>query len=351
MCYDYYGDDMKNNSSLFKEVKSEDDILNLNHEVKYINIDITLIDLPLLKALKMLKGYYISDNILSKKGYIYMDDKYLEESINTLLDIINNIPSDLSILQEAKYLYITLGKIINININTSPEKNENIPINTIWMHNNPFSALALKEANNESLCKLYLLLCSIRKIPCEIITDENNYQYNQIIIEGEAIKVDLYKDLPFINAKFRTRHFGKYNNTPDIDKTIRYISEEYTDDKIKKELEKGDTTIEKILQITSQILNIGTINPSYIKTIYESLFLKFDLMDNIIINNLYYNTKTGKKHFILISTEDKHYSYNYKTKSFDTLDDNILLEALNKGSIGLYLNEEEIPLIHAKSLA
>ena len=74
-------------------------------------------------------------------------------------------------------------------------------------------------------------------------------------------------------------------------------------------------------------------------------------MDNIIINNLYYNTKTGKKHFILISTEDKHYSYNYKTKSFDTLDDNILLEALNKGSIGLYLNEEEIPLIHAKSLA
>ena len=55
-------------------------------------------------------------------------------------------------------------------------------------------------------------------------------------------------------------------------------------------------------------------------------------------NNLFLNTK-DKNHFIIISYEDEHYSYNYKKKAFVKVTNLDLIDNLNNGRIGLYSDE------------
>ena len=62
------------------------------------------------------------------------------------------------------------------------------------------------------------------------------------------------------------------------------------------------------------------------------------------INNLYLNDE-HKNHFIIISYNDKHYSYNYKQKNFVIVKDEDIIDNLNLGKIGLY-KDEFIPNIN-----
>ena len=58
----------------------------------------------------------------------------------------------------------------------------------------------------------------------------------------------------------------------------------------------------------------------------------------ILINNLFLQD-AGKYHFIMISYNNEHYSYNYKKKSFVKVNDIDILDNIKTGKIGLYSNE------------
>ena len=68
------------------------------------------------------------------------------------------------------------------------------------------------------------------------------------------------------------------------------------------------------------------------------IFNKYCPKYQIKINNLFLNTK-DKNHFIIISYEEEHYSYNYKKKAFVKVTNLDLIDNINNGRIGLYTDE------------
>ena len=137
-------------------------------------------------------------------------------------------------------------------------------------------------------------------------------------------------------------HFTPYNSDLDLDKKVKYIKNKYTNTIIDKSLKNIDYTkencIEDILYKTQNILNIEFIKPVELSIIYEYIFNKYCPNYSIKINNLFLNN-SSKHHFIMISYNNEHYSYNYKKKTFVKVNDLDLIDNIQNGKIGLYLDE------------
>ena len=116
----------------------------------------------------------------------------------------------------------------------------------------------------------------------------------------------------------------------------------YTDAEIDKSLKNIDYTkedcVEDILYKTQNIIDIDSIKPVELSIIYEDIFSKYCPNYDVKINNLFLNSD-DKFHFIMISYNNEHYSYNYKKKSFVKVNDIDILNNIQTGKIGLYLNE------------
>ncbi len=100
----------------------------------------------------------------------------------------------------------------------------------------------------------------------------------------------------------------------------------------------NEDCVEEILSKTQNIIDIDNIKPVELSIIYEDIFNKYCPNYNIKINNLYLHDDS-KYHFIMISYNNEHYSYNYKKKSFVKVNDLDLIDNITSGKIGLYLNE------------
>ena len=139
-----------------------------------------------------------------------------------------------------------------------------------------------------------------------------------------------------------TKYFAPYNDDLELDKKIKYIKNKYNDSLIDKSLKNIDYTkencVEDILYKTQDIINVDNLKPVELSIIYEYLFSKYCPNYNIKINNLFLNSD-NKFHFIMISYNNEHYSYNYKKKSFVKVTDLDLIDNITSGKIGLYLNE------------
>ena len=141
-----------NRENVILTIKNMEDVKKLNEDnVKYINLDIKNINADVINYLKNNgQNYLYSDLIDNKSGYIYVDYNtffHAEERIN---NIISKIPVDLNQIEKAKYLYISLGKLLSYDINVIPEKNDGFSfanINTIcfiqWCINGICSLLTL----------------------------------------------------------------------------------------------------------------------------------------------------------------------------------------------------------------
>jgi len=140
----------------------------------------------------------------------------------------------------------------------------------------------------------------------------------------------------------KTKYFNPYNDDLDLDKKINYINNKYTDLLIDKSLKNIDYTnescVKDILNKTQNIFDIDSIKPVELSIIYEYIFDKYCPNYNIKINNLFLNSNE-KNHFIMISYNNEHYSYNYKKKSFVKVNDNDLIDNITTGKIGIYLDE------------
>ena len=333
---------MKNKSSLTIQISNITDIDKIDKNTKYINLDIANVSHDVISYfLEHGEEYFYSDKIGDTLGYTYAsyDDFVKAEEIIDL--IYAKMPANLTKLEMARYLYVNLGKTITFDINSDYEKNPLHNLNLMSKVNNLWSSLAIGRVNDKSASKIYYYLCHRLSIECDIIKHDNEY-LNKLVINNQVLIVNLFKDIPYIKIGMKTKYFSTYNDDSIMDKKIKYIRSGYKDYYIDKEVKDIDYTkeecIKEVLVKTEKLVDIDYINPTELSVIYNDIFLKYCPNYNIKINNLFLN-KNGKLHFIMISCEDNHYSYNYRKKTFINIDKDDILDNLKMEKIGLYIGE------------
>ncbi|MBQ2872449.1 MAG: hypothetical protein IJE89_00400 [Bacilli bacterium] len=335
---------MKNTRSLVVSISSVKDIDKIKENTKYINIDITNPDHDVIDYfLKNGENYLYSEIVEETKGYIYVSHQEFFEAESIISSIYANMPNNLNKLEMSRYLYTQVAKYVFFDINIIPEKNETYSFSLTSKINNLWSSLSSGRITSTSIAKLYYYLCRRLDINITILSDsESKESYNKLTIDNLILNVNLFKDIPYIQTGMETKCFTPYNNDLELDKKIKYTKNKYTDSGIDLALKNIDYTkencIEDILSKTEKLIKIDNIKSVELSIIYRYIFSKYCPNYNIKINNLYLNNKE-KSHFIMLSYNNMHYSYNYKKKSFIKVDDNDILENIKIGKIGLYLNE------------
>lgn len=343
---------MKNKSSLIVSISSMDDLNKITKETKYINLDITNPNYDVIAYfIKHGMSYMYSDLIDEVPGYNYVSYDDFIKAENIIDAIYANIPNDLNTLEIAKYLYVSIVKYVSLDINMDQDKNElyNLPLYSTV--NNLWGSLSLGCVSDVSVSKIYYYLCRRLEIDISIIISENEKRaFTKLVINNQVLLTDLYEDIPFIECNMKTRFFATYNDDILLDKKIKYIKNKYNDYSVDKVLKDIDYTKEdciySILNKTERIINVDMIKPVELGIIYKYIFDKYCPNYNVKINNLFLNDD-NKLHFIMISYNDDHYSYNYKKKIFVKISDEDLLNSISIGKIGLY-NDEYIPNISNK---
>ena len=343
---------MKGKSPVIFSVSSMEDIekLKLLDSVKYINIDITNPDLEVIQYfIDNGDCYSYSDMIDGVNGYIYVSYDIFKKSQLFILDIINDVSSNYSMLDIARYLYIKIGKDIGYDINVIPDKNETFNLSMISTINNIWGCVYNKKGTNVSLCKLYLFLCRLVGVDCSIVTvNKIGYLKNKIVTDKSNIIVDITQDIPYIQGGFKTKYFVGYNDDIKMDKRIGYIENNYSDvilESVFKNIDydSNDFFLD-ILVRTQDIVNASLVKPIELGIIYDIIFSKYCPNYDISINNLFINDAHDKEHFILISCDNRFYGYNYNRKSFVEISYDDIRKNIDNNKIGIYLNEE-VPLI------
>ena len=331
---------MNNSSGLVVSVFNISDLEKITKKTKYINIDITNPnDTIIAYFINNGTDYLYTDIHDNNPGYIYVsyDSFYMAENI--INNIYKHIPKDLTKVELAKYLYISLAKYTYFDINTDTAKNELYNLSLITNTNNIWGSLSSGRVNHQVASKLYYYLCRRLDIDASINLEDNTVN---LTIDNQSIVADIFSDIPYIGANMKTRYFNPYNNDADIDKSIGYLKNHYSDYYLDKALKNIDYTdyecVWKILKATEKIIPIDNIHPAELNIIYKYIFDNYCPNYDIKINNLYLNDH-HKLHFILFSYNNIHYSYNYKQKTFVIVNDNDLLADLDIGKIGIYQNE------------
>ena len=335
---------MKNKDSLILSISTKEDINKITDNTKYINIDITNPNHEVITYFKKNgHNYKYADKTNDILGYNYVDYNTFIKA-ETIIDLIfASMPNDLTKIEISKYLYISAAKYLSYNINIDESKNEIYNLTLMNEANNLWGSLSTGNVTDITASKIYYYLCRRLDIETNIEIDESTKEsLTKLIIDNQVLITDLYEDIPFIWANMQTRYFATYNDDANLDKRIKYLKNKYTDYYLDKALKNIDYTNEEcvwlILNKTKDILNIETIKPSCLSTIYKYIFNKYCKNYNIKINNLFLNSNF-KKHFILISYNNIHYSYNYKKKEFSIVNNTDIIENINEGKIGLYYGE------------
>ena len=338
---------MKNDSSLIVSISGNKDIDNITKDTKYINLDITNPNYDVISYfIKNGENYLYTDMINNISGYNYVTYDEFVNAENIINMIYAKMPNNLHKLEIAKYLYIMISKTVSYDINLDNTKNDQFNLSFISNINNLWGSLSKGIVNQNSIVKIYYYMCRRLDIDANIIINES-IPVIKLKINNQILLLDIFKDIPYIQANMRTRYFATYNDDIKLDKSIKYCKTHYNDDIIDKSLKNIDYMKEnclwQVLNKTQKVINIDLIKPLELSIIYKDIFDKYCPNYHIKINNLFLYDKY-KKHFIMISDSINHYSYNYKQKTFIKVDEKDILDNINIGKIGLY-NDEDIPNI------
>ena len=335
---------MKGNKSLVVYINKLSDINKISDDTKYININITDYDYDIITYfLKNGQNYLYSEIIDNIPGYIYVNYEEFIKAESTIDMIYANMPENLTKLEQARYIYISIGKLVSFDLNFSMSKTEFYNINLINNATNIWGSLSAGRVNDISASKIYYYLCRRLDIDATFVIDKyTNDSLNKLIIDNQVLYVDIYKDIPYIQSQMQTIAFSTYNDDLDIDRKAKYIKKQYNNYYLDKNLRNinfdSDDCIKEILLKTEKIFNIEGIKPMELSIIYEHIFLKYCPNYDVKINNFYLNNK-NKNHFIMISHNNLHYSYNYKEKQFIKINELEIINNLKNGKICLYKNE------------
>lgn len=335
---------MKKISSLKVSVSNMKDISKITKDTKYINIDITNCDYEVIKyLLEHGKNYLYTSAISNINGYIYVSYEEFLKAENLISIIYKDMPKNLTELEIARYLYTSIAKYISSDINMDETKNEICNMLLVSNSNNLWGSLSSGKANKISASKIYYYLCRRIDIETNIILKEDTKEIiNELYIDNQVITTNLFKDLPYLEANMKTKFFTPYNDDYEMDKKIHYIKNKYNDDYLDKALKHIDYMKEdcvyEILNKVEKILPVSSIKPTSLSIIFSNIFHEYCPNYNIKINNLFLQNKE-RKHFIMISYNEDHYSYNYKFKGFVKINNKEIIRNLKIGKIGIYLDE------------
>ena len=341
---------MKNKHSLIVSISNINDLDKITKDTKYINLNITNPDNEVIEYfVKHGLPYMYSDLIMSTSGYNYVGYEEFVKAENIIDAIYEAMPKNLNELEIAKYLYVTICRYVSLDINTDQNKTETYNLSLISTVNNLWGSLSIGTITDASITKIYYYLCRRLGIDIDIVINEDNKRIMaKLLIDNKVLVVDLYGDIPYIKCNMKTRHFATYNDDINLDKKIGYLNNNYNDynlDRVLKNIDyMEENCVFKILNKTMKIININEIKPIELGIIYQYIFNKYCPNYNIKINNLFLNSE-HKLHFIMISYNDSHYSYNYKQNTFIKVDDEDIIDNISIGKIGLYYNED-IPNIN-----
>lgn len=335
-----------NSDNFIVSINSIKDINKINKNTKYINISINNVDIDVIDYF-LLHGqkFSYSDIIDDKNGFLYADYSMFNGGETIINGIIDSMPCNLNDIEKIRYIYINLGKILSIDINVSSDKNETISYGNISTVNNLWSAIIKGKATDISVSKLFMYICCRLGIKCELISSSiKGSVANKVYLDDSFLVVDLYNDIYNIQGGFVTKFFDKYNNDKNMDKKISYIKDDYSDyylDRLFKNINYSDEDIVyRILSLSSGVINIDKIGTMELFKIYLSIFDKYCPNYDIRINNFFvYGSSCDKEHFIVISYNDKYYSFNYSKNCFTLMGYDILSDNLKKKKIGLYDGE------------
>lgn len=342
LLYNYIGDRMNAKESVVVVINSFSDIAKLNKNTLYVNISsnasMEVIDYFLDNG----SEYYYADVIGDVAGYIYVDYDTFYKANMIIKKIISFVDKDFSKLEIARYLYIKIAKFVSYDINSTDSLSTSFCKHYL-QSSNIWSALSSGLGNNVSYVKLFYYLCAMFDIEAKIVClGSSGYLGNKVVICDDdlsgAFLTDLTKDVPYIQAGFKTHYFGSYNENVMLDKRIKYIDDVYIDDAVDRCCSEDVDTL-TLLSNTSRVINLKDMGQVELGIVYRNILKKYKAMDLISVNNLYINNK-DKIPFVLITDNDKHYSYNYKANSFVSLETDFLLNGIDNDEIGIYSNEE-----------
>lgn len=336
-----------NSGDIIVNVKSIDDIDRITTNSRYINISIDNYSRDVIDYfLNNGSEYSYSDIVGDRNGFIYANYDMFKYSENVLNNIISNIPSNLNTLEKIRYIYISLGKILCVDINNIKDKNDNISLSSISTVNNIWGAIYKHKVGDVVVSKIFMYMCSKLGIKCELISSSIKGNIaNKIYFDNKFIIVDLYNDICNIQGGFVTKYFDKYNDDKEMDKKINYIKDEYMDyylDNIFKKFDydKEDILYE-VLSITGSIMDISNIGSYELYQIYKKIFDKYFSSYDIKSYNMYINNYLDvKDHFTIYCYGDKYYSFNYSKGCFIYVDMDVISNNIDTRRVGIYDGEE-----------
>ena len=335
---------MKNRDGYIVSLSTLDDIMDITSDTKYLNIDITETDHDLIAYLKKYGKYYKYDVLIDKNpGYNYANYEVFKKA-ETIIDmIIALIPNDLSKLELARYLYVSVAKYLSYDISID-SRSEYYNLTLGNDANNIWSALYLGVVNSITAAKLYYYLCHRFNINAELIYGDSDTT-TRLVINNQIINTNLYRDIPYIKAKMETRFFQNYNNNIELDKKILYIDNSYNDyyldDILRRVNYTRDDFLLDILNNVKDVLNVDTLNQSCLKVIYQDIFKKYCPNFEIKISDMFLND-SERGHFIIISIDDDNYGYNYKEGCYMKISSNVINKKITDGVIGSYYGNNVI---------
>lgn len=333
------------NDSVIVNISSIEDIGKISSDTKYINLSIDKVDIKVIDYF-LLHGqdYMYADLILDKSGFIYVSYDTFKRSEKYIDDIIDMMPLDITDIEKVRYIYIKLGKMMSLDINTIDSKNDTVSFAMISTINNIWGSLERRRCSSSSTGKLFMYLCSRVGIKSELVSSSIKGNIaNKICIQDNYIIADLFNDIGYIQGNFITHYFDNYNSDEVIDKRIGYITSHYSDYYIDKVLGKINYTdidiVYKILSLTEKIIDISMIGSYELGFIYRYIFDKYCPNYDIRINN-FYVFDGNREHFIVISYNDKYYFYNYSKREFACASYSDIYSSFENKKIGLYKGED-----------
>lgn len=334
--------------NLIVVINSYDDISNIDDTTKYININIDNYDKKVIDYfVNNGHNYSYSDIIDNKLGYAYISYDIFVKAEKVIDDIVSAC-DNLDLINKVRYVYISLGKILSYDINILPDKNESFSFEMECSLNNIWGSIYNKKCTNIVSVRVLHYLFRILGID-DVIVYNDDLVFNKIKIDGFNYTVNLYDDLPFIQAGFRTEYFSNYNDDRELDKSIGYIDSDYNDilldNKLRGLSRKDSEYFSKLLSIIQNTLDISKISSLELGIICNLIFVKYLSMEDIHINNLFVNSiYNSQEHFILITYNNIYYSYNYKLGKFVVINSDDLINNINSNRVGIYLGEEVLGL-------
>lgn len=335
-----------NSTDIIVSINKVSDIKKITENTRYINLSIDKVDMEVIDYF-LLHGqdYMYADSVNGKSGFIYANYEMFCEGEKVIDSIIDIMPLGISSpIEKVRYIYIKLGKILSIDINTIDKKNDVLSFGTISTINNIWGALSKRRVTDSSISKIFMYACSRIGISSELVNSSFSGNIsNKITTCDDVIVTDLFSDICYIQGNFVTHYFDKYNNNKVIDKKVGYINSDYSDyfiDKVLKDISyTDDDIVYKILSLTENIIDAYMVGSYELGSIYKYIFDKYCPNYDIRVNN-FYVFDGNREHFIVINYNDKYYFYNYNKKCFDNIDYNDIYSNFENKKIGLY-NEED----------